>query len=333
MDKGKLMTGLLPAGTLLGDMFKPHFGEAIVGGPKVRSYRSFWRNLALNNWQNAFRISMMNRLKVNEASYILFHLFNRNKYHGFGLGRAALCLRSCGLAADIGFVHNNGAVKKILNVTLPHRIPELVQHVPGSLVAAANVFTQAYRGDSLLVGRNEVNGQEPLRQRKFGLVKYRTSSNAGLRAAISALKHPSAPQLVARLAPTLWANKPLWPSMRNNGFKARFFGGILGHEFLKVEHLVAHFVWTFALFDMTQYRKRPHLGYSKGGTAIPTLLRRRGHEQNTSGSCACTGFFRGFHQTDPGAVCQHLCGVGPLPLATLRDLDLSTGRSEAGTCA
>ena len=92
-------------------------------------------------------------------------------------------------------------------------------------------------------------------------------------------------------------------------------------------------LWTFAHFDVNQYRKWSYLGYSKGGSDIPTLLRRYDHDQNTSNLSSCTGLRQGFHQTQLGSFFQHHHWLDSLPLPEIRDSHLPVWRPPSGACS
>ena len=78
--------------------------------------------------------------------------------------------RDRALAAKIGVVHLDPAVEQPGVLTPAHDLHELVLHEPGGLVANSQKAHQLECGDVVLGLGQQVDGQEPERQRQLGLL-------------------------------------------------------------------------------------------------------------------------------------------------------------------
>src|SRR5262245_17110253 len=76
---------------------------------------------------------------------------------------AASALAAAALPAEIGIVHLDAALERLLLVPLQHHLPELVVHRPGRVVADIDAPRQLERRDALLGLRHVEHGPEPHR--------------------------------------------------------------------------------------------------------------------------------------------------------------------------
>ena len=117
------------------------------------------------------------------------------------------------------------------------------------------------------------------------------------------------------------------------------------HRKVSVEPWVGScgFLHIFEEGDMTQYRKRPFLGYSEGKKQISSSSRRTGHDQNTPPARTCTAPSCGFHeraccanaQNRPFSCTVHsemAIGSGALCTRRAKDRFMQQARNRPGSC-
>src|SRR5437879_8962024 len=111
-----------------------------------------------------------------------------NAYDDFFVLKACACSASLVLAADIGFVHLDGAIQHGL-VDFVHGRPDAVAEVPGRLVASDPKGALDLAGrDALLGFGKKQHGHEPSLKRQVRIVENRSRCHAKLVLAVRAFK-------------------------------------------------------------------------------------------------------------------------------------------------
>lgn len=95
------------------------------------------------------------------------------------------------LAAQVGVVDLHHAAQPAVGLVLRHGLHQLVFQAPGAAVAHAQVPAQLQHGDGVLALAEQVQRQEPNRQRQLAGREQRAGAQAGLR--------PAGPALPVRL--------------------------------------------------------------------------------------------------------------------------------------
>ena len=88
--------------------------------------------------------------------------------------RAASAIRMTGaLTSQVGIVDLHDALKAALMLALAHHRKQLVLEAPGRGVAYPQHPLELQGAGAVLVLREQIDGQEPHRQRQLGVLKHR----------------------------------------------------------------------------------------------------------------------------------------------------------------
>jgi hypothetical protein len=90
----------------------------------------------------------------------------------------------------VAFVHLDDAAQGVAAVAIGHGLADLVLHQPRRLIADADLFRELHRRDRLLVVAHAINGPEPARERRPGLVKDGSGVHRALVRTPRTLMHP-----------------------------------------------------------------------------------------------------------------------------------------------
>ncbi len=137
------------------------------------------------------------------------------------------------LAAKVRIVEGHDTVEPASRLTFDHALHDLVLDAPCRAVAHAQMPHQLQRGHVGLALRQQIQRQEPARQRQLGAGKQRVGDQAGLMPAGRALPQTLAMTIGATtVAPMLAAraDKPFGPTRSAQRAGARRFGAVLIKE-------------------------------------------------------------------------------------------------------
>jgi hypothetical protein len=159
-------------------------------------------------------------------------LFNGNQHKG---GSAPLKLSASAQArlssANPGVVDLHLSVERLAR-QIDHRSPELVEHHPGRFVSAQSQLTlEQKRRDSTFVGRHQVRGPKPQRQRGFRIVQNRPGRQRHLIPAGGALPASSSHHGVCALVPAALTCEAIGPATGGQILLAGLFAGELTLKF------------------------------------------------------------------------------------------------------
>jgi hypothetical protein len=180
------------------------------------------------------------RLEIREdvqpdATRAVAASFNGHKH---GDGSPALELSAptqSGLrTADPGVVDFHLTVERFAG-GIHHGAPQLVEHHPRRFVAAqAQLPLQQQRRDPSLVGRHEVRGPEPPRERHLGVVQDRPGRQGDLVPTGGTLSRASRHDRVRPSVTTAPTPKPVRPPTPHQVLLTRFFGGELTLKLVQI---------------------------------------------------------------------------------------------------
>ena len=144
---------------------------------------------------------------------------------GLALGRTHVAA----LARNVGFIHLDRAVKRLIGVFTRPRLTNAVEHEPCCLLGDFEVPMQLHAGNRFKAGQAEINPNRPLMQGDFGVGHRGAGANAEIRPAIVAeIRHITVFRMAGLEATALGAMPLTAP---DRVFKP------LGSRFLSREHL------------------------------------------------------------------------------------------------
>lgn len=110
------------------------------------------------------------------------------RHEGHFVLRATTRLAPGALAPEVGIIQLHGPAQQSLSLLGGHGVVDLVVQQPGRGVAHPQIPLERQRGDAGLGLADEVNGQEPGRQRQLGVLHQGACRQRGLMPARPALK-------------------------------------------------------------------------------------------------------------------------------------------------
>ena len=168
----------------------PIFGDTRIRGVPVGDQRRAWRDVGLDEGMDVRRVVAGNGgepdaprqgvevLPPESLGFLRFpggpvdHFDSTDDDDLAGLQRD-VGIGGGGAERHLGLVHLDHALQRIA-VRIDHRAPQLLRQQPGGLVGAeAQLPHQLLRRHAVGVGRHQVGGPEPRRQRQFGPVHDR----------------------------------------------------------------------------------------------------------------------------------------------------------------
>ena len=162
-------------------------------------------------------------------------LFNGNQYEGRSAPlelSASTQTRLC--SANPGIVDLHLSAERLTR-HIDHRSPKLVEHHPGRFVSAQSQLTlEQKRGDPTFVGRHQVGGPKPQRQRGSRVVQNRPGCQRHLIPAGGALPPSLSHHGICALVPTAPTREAIGPATGGQIPLAGLFAGELTLKFAQV---------------------------------------------------------------------------------------------------
>jgi hypothetical protein len=189
--------------------------------------RGAWSDILLNE------IAQCGRLKVWDYGHAqpprcFAALFNGNQHQGRStpLELSAPAQTRLG-SANPGIVDLHLSVERLAR-HVDHRSPQLVEHHPRRFVSAQSQLTlEQKRGDSTFVGRHQIRGPKPQRQRDFRVVENRPGRQRHLMPAGGALPVSLSHHGIRALVPAAPTGKAIGPATGCQILLAGLLGGEL----------------------------------------------------------------------------------------------------------
>jgi hypothetical protein len=162
--------------------------------------------------------------------------------------RASARLAAGALAAQVGIIDLHRTRQAALRLPAGHRRHDLVMHQPSRRVAHADVALEFERRQPGLGLADQVDPEEPTRQRQLRVVQQRAGGQRGLSMTSMTLVEAAAVahNATVRPAAAAWADEAIGPARTPQGFGTGRFGAKAleefrqGHALLELDRVVGH---------------------------------------------------------------------------------------------
>jgi hypothetical protein len=216
------------------DVLVPCFLQAREGFQTVSVDRGAWCDVLLDECAQRGRLKVWDHTHAQPPRGFAA-LFNGNQHKGRSAplelsAPAQTCLGS----ANPGIVDLHLSVERLAR-HIDHRSPELVEHHPRRFVSAQSQLTlEQKRGDPTFVGRQQVRGPKPQRQRGSRVMQNRPGRERHLMPAGGALPTSLSHHGICALVPAAPTREAIGPATGGQILLTGLFAGELTLKFAQV---------------------------------------------------------------------------------------------------
>ena len=230
------------------------FVQAVVCAPLVGHDRGLRRDISFDDALQRVGVDIFYGLSLHGFIVAVKHAENRRFVF-----RTAPALAAFSLAADVGFIGFNDAIKRLVKIFGAHGVADAVQKMPSGFLRDANVFAELHGRDALLVRGDHIHGVKPLLQRERAVFENCTDAHGKFFPAIGALEEFAAVKHVNfAVTPAMHTNGLIAPTFFRHKSVAGFFRGktllqVFQRELVRIDFLCGHGL--FLCFVRPQYTK------------------------------------------------------------------------------